>query len=513
MSCGSFVYATLDYDTEATVSFYDTSTVSAADLIKLDCSTQRNRRDIPVSIDHCVYGNHLLVNNFQITRYPTCANGAKAVIFFYATTSCTGTPTFRSDETDVDITDRCLFGSSPDRWSMIFKCENLESQALGKYSFFYAALPRRKSNSFQDPIEYNLEPTDAVVTPYESNFCTVYNPKEPTFLPVDTCLSMEDSHSILVTQRAVCANGKLAWIHTYTDSNCSAGEDMLRAESYSRSQVLAVSMDKHCHPIAARSIAYVCKDHEMKKFEDLPPYKFKDVEPLLLLDRPVNTIKPTPVADLRKVNLQETGNNRQNNWQSVVWDGSKWIKKPQGHPIYLPSKPQGGTIITYNSATCNQDERRYKAPEIKAVDTCILVNRWKGLQVTSRPMCENMTSALVATYSSPGCRPENMKSLGDIPKVYRIGCGDISDIGSMAFWCDGLPADQISPPSNGWAVFKLVAIIIGSMLGFMVLMATVVALILFLNGRKAMADGEPFWERFRNAVLRPFGKKEGMIRL
>lgn len=106
-----------------------------------------------------------------------------------------------------------------------------------------------------------------------------------------------------------------------------------------------------------------------------------------------------------------------------------------------------------------------------------------------------------------------MKSLDDIPKVYMTGCADISDVGSMAFWCDGLAADQIDPPHDRSAVLKLLAIIIGSTFGLMLLMAAILGLVVFVNSKSSAQDGESFWRRFWSAALQPFGKKDGGIQL
>jgi len=56
----------------------------------LDCRAGQPSTDITLPVDHCLWGDYFLVNNFQITSYPTCGNGAKAATYFYETTSCTG---------------------------------------------------------------------------------------------------------------------------------------------------------------------------------------------------------------------------------------------------------------------------------------------------------------------------------------------------------------------------------------------------------------------------------------
>lgn len=181
--CSVTAYA---YNTHAEISLFEASPLSTANLTELSCTNGKFERGLRVNVDHCVYGSYFLVNNFEITRYPTCANGAKAVAFFYATTSCTGTPTFRSDETNEDISKRCLFGSSPGRWSMIFRCDNLESQAVSVRNFIHAELPAMDMDYYRGLLSKS-QPTDGVVTPFTSYDCTIWRPKEPTFLPADTC--------------------------------------------------------------------------------------------------------------------------------------------------------------------------------------------------------------------------------------------------------------------------------------------------------------------------------------
>lgn len=242
----------------------------------------------------------------------------------------------------------------------------------------------------------------------------------------------------------------------------------------------------------------------MRQFSDLPAYKQNCVEPLLLHAAPKAVFaEPEPLNPKPQERIDNTrpGNNRQNNWVSVEWDGSKWRKKEPKTTINLPSKPQGATISPYQGLSCSRPEMNQN----RAVDTCISTSWWKGLKVASRPMCNNMTMALVATYSSSGCRPEKMRSFGNIPRVYQTGCADISDIQSMAFVCDGLPASEIEAGASGWEIFKIFALIFGVLL----LMALLVLLSIFLTGLKLMQNGMSLWEVMR----RPFGTREGEIRL
>jgi hypothetical protein len=241
----------------------------------------------------------------------------------------------------------------------------------------------------------------------------------------------------------------------------------------------------------------------MRMFEDLPPHKPKDVEPLILLDKtpsielpqePQTTKSERPVQGSRPIS-----------WVSVEWDGNDWAKKQpktQGHPIYLPSKPQGGTFMTYISGDCDQDERRYRAPMTKKIDTCIPTINRKGFHLYSSPMCANMTQALVATYSSSNCRPEKMTSLGRVTTEQLTGCADISDINSMAFWCDGVPESEMESPHPGRDLFIVIAFLFGVLLLF----ALVIGLLIFLRDRQ---DGERFWD----VMTRRFGRRDGQIQL
>jgi hypothetical protein len=243
----------------------------------LDCRAGQPSIDITLSVDCCLWGDYFLVNNFQITSYPTCGNGAKAVTYFYETASCTGKPTFRSDEADVELEGSCLFGSSPEKWSMIFRCENLDSQSVSKGNFRQAIPPKYLSNKML-AVKLNFV---GVITLHFAYNCTGNCPKQPTFLLADTCLTLEVGHSLYITEPVIYSDGRTALVQTYNEPNCESpsswlGSDVVSGACYD-------SINKKCHTTDARSVAFKCSEKEIELFEDLPEHKFKDIKPLKVL--------------------------------------------------------------------------------------------------------------------------------------------------------------------------------------------------------------------------------------
>lgn len=85
---------------------------------------------------------------------------------------------------------------------------------------------------------------------------------------------------------------------------------------------------------------------------------------------------------------------------------------------------------------------------------------------------------------------------------------------TLGAWLSGAMvclADQTSSPP-GWLLFKTLAIIFGSIFGFIIFMAAIIALIIYLQSRRSM-QRETFWVQFKNTFLSPFRKKVGAIKL
>jgi hypothetical protein len=281
----------------AKISLFEASTVSkapASTLTDLDCGPQQPSTEVTLPVDNCLWGDYFLVNSFKITTYPQCGNGATAVAFFYSTTSCTGKPTFRSDQQDIQLSDRCLFGSSPEKWSMIFRCSDFNSQAVTNQAFQQAKPPQNIPS-----VPTTRSPTAGVLTPYFSYDCTIYRPKQPTTLPVDTCLTPEVSHSIFISQPAICANGKPAVAQTYDEESCISPHGWLGYDVSSKSHF--ESLDKRCyHFTDFRSIAFVCEESGMRMFGGLPVTREEDVEPLTILALPLPKEEEEPVSEVGK---------------------------------------------------------------------------------------------------------------------------------------------------------------------------------------------------------------------
>jgi hypothetical protein len=86
----AYLYA---YNKEAKISLFELAKFSETSfsINDLDCRAGQQSTDITLAVNTCLWGHYFLVDNFQITSYPACANGAKTVTYFYEATSCTAT--------------------------------------------------------------------------------------------------------------------------------------------------------------------------------------------------------------------------------------------------------------------------------------------------------------------------------------------------------------------------------------------------------------------------------------
>jgi hypothetical protein len=494
------------YNYPAKISLFPASEkviIEAFSLTAQDCGAGKPSTDIILPINTCLWGDYSLVNNFKVTSLPTCANGAIPVTYFYDTTSCTGNPTFRSDEAMLDVADRCLFGSSTPKWSMIFRCENLESQAVAKGYYMQAIPPNYSSLKKPGP-----KASDGVITPHGSYDCTIWKAKEPTFLPADTCLTLDVSHSIFINQPAVCASGKTAVIEAYAEPGCETSIGWLGSDAFSNEY--GPSLDKKCHTTQARSIQFKCHDKDSEMFEDLPPHEHADVKPLVILAPPATTPTQWSETDESVVTPQKpqgyaspTASTKAKHIVHFYPEDRKNLK-PLGDTKAQSTTPQGGKIQPYYLKDCKNDKRS-NTVSVQAVDTCIWTFMYNSMQVVSPAICKNGTQALFAQYSRPGCKPEDMKSIGDIPKVFTEGCADIENINSFAFWCEGLPDSEIGNKGSVGGFVKMILII----LLVVVLMIGLSVLSCCLRGAAMMKQANELWGH----IMAMFGKKEGAIQL
>lgn len=479
------------FNRPAKISLFEPSDVSeASSLTSLDCGAGKPSTDINLPINTCLWGDYSLVNNFKVTSLPTCANGAEPVAYFYSSTTCTGNPTFRSDEAAVDVSEQCLFGSSTPEWSMIFRCERLDSQAVASGSYVQAVPP---NYTMKTP---DTTGSDGIVTPHSSYDCTIWQPKEPTFLPADTCLSFDatgadSGHSVFVNKPATCADGSTAVLESFQEPGCQASEGDNR---HSAEQVF----DKTCYKASIRSMVFRCADKELEMFEDLAPYEHAAVEPLLILPAPP---KPSPQPPTRP-NKAPTRPQIPEGFSNF---GSDAISS---RPV-KPFTPQSGTtqsakVQPYYLADCKTDSRRNNPAEAP-VDTCVWTFMYNSLQVVFPAICANGTQALLATYAHPGCKPEDLLTLGDLPEVYTEGCADIRTIDSYAFICEGLPEKEIGNKGNVGGFLKTVGIIL--LILFLMVALSIVSCC--LKGAAMMKQATEVWGR----LMEKFGRREGAIQL
>jgi hypothetical protein len=355
-------YSPYGYDRPAKVSLFDSSD---------GCAAERPSTDVSLGVNTCLWGDFPLVN-FKVKRTLKCFNGAEPVAYIYPTTTCTGNPSFRSDKQVLDqehpdLWDTCLFFGAPTEWSMIFRCDRLESQAIASGNYLQAIPPNY--DSMKSPI--SAKASDGVVTPYTSFDCTIYKPHEPTYLPADTCLNFSgtEGRSVFIHKPAICANGSAALVESFPEPGCQKSDESdvsVSEDGLSLDKKCVGSWDPH-----VRSMRFRCDDKEMEKFEDLPPHQHAEVEPLIIQEAP--------------------------------------------SPAGVIHKAQGGKIKTYSLADCETDQRPERT-SVKAVDTCVWTFMYKSMEVKDPAICANGTQALFATYSRPGCKPEDLKYLGDLPE-------------------------------------------------------------------------------------------------
>jgi hypothetical protein len=409
---------------------------------------------------------------------------------------------------------------------MIFRCDSLESQAVAK-GYYVQAIPPNY-DSYKKPAQKGPKASDGVVTPHSSYDCTIMKPKEPTFLPTDTCLTAEVSHSIFINQPATCASGKAALVQSFAEPGCKTPISWLGSDAFSNQY--GVSVDKKCHTTQARSIMFHCGDKEMQLFEDLPPREPKEVEPLIILAPPpksvIKHLEPEPVVaiDQQPEGYSKSGVNQHGmKWSKYTATPFRGVHKPavavapqsttpKGGKSRKPTtaftpqsiQPQEGKIQPYYLKDCKNDQRSNTA-SVKAVDTCVWTFMYESMQMKSPAVCANGTQALFATYSRPGCKPEDITSFGELPEVYSEGCADISNIDSFAFWCEGLPSSEIGNKGSVGGLFKVLGIIILAV----VLMIALSILSCCLRGAVMMKQANELWGH----IMGLFGKKEGAIQL
>ncbi|KAH9890181.1 hypothetical protein F4778DRAFT_752895 [Xylariomycetidae sp. FL2044] len=462
-------------DGQATVALYESAKRSSAPGVSYsDCGASAPSVSVHFPVDTCLWGDYYLVNNFKITQYPRCRNGKPPVALFYATTSCTGNPTFRSDSLGGaaavgarEISDRCLFGSSPRQWSMVFRCSGANSQMISTGRYQQAIPPAYDASRRNQPA-----PSGGVVTRYHSFDCTINRPKPPTFLDADVCLKLGAGRSLHVAQPVVCGNGKAAKGVIYSDDECAEWNGFIGNDIYSDGYY--ASIDKKCHSVNARSFQFSCGGGGNKsRFEDLPPHEHKEVEPLRLFDRPV---KPEPEPE---------------------------IPTPDPAP---PSTGRDGGFLVRRQFSCS------KRPDDLAVtvkaDTCLRTFDNRTIIVQTPAHCGNGTKALFATYTGTDCQSQDLDSL----RVTSPNkCYSARRVGSFAFWCDGVsrqPGGSGTPPHGGVSVwitvlFALSMVLLFSTavitLGFMVKGAAMMKLLGALAGK--------FKALFRRR------RREGRIRL
>ena len=478
-------------DRPAKISFFDPLNANKAG--ELDCGTDKESTDLSLAVNTCLWGD-LPIVNFKIDHRPKCGNGADPVAFFYPTTSCTGPSNFRSDESSIyegnhDLEDKCLIFVSPTEWSMIFRCEDFESQAIASSHYMQAIPPNY--NSDESAIFGESSVSAGVITPHGSYDCTIMKPKEPTYLPVDTCLTLEDlwdGRGLFVNKPAICADGTAAVLESFPLPNCEFldenGSDVEREDG--------LSLNKKCYrpQSQARSVRFHCGEKETEMFEDLPPYEHAAVSPLLIVE---TVAKPTPAP------VKTTPN-----WQSLP-NGGSFRKPTSNSDIKTQStKPRGGKIHPYYLSDCETDQRS-ESTSVKAADTCIWTFMYKSIEIPSPAICSNGTQALFATYSRPGCKPEDLKYLGDIPEEFTDSCADISKIDSFAFICEGLPESEIGNKGSVGGFLKFVGIVI--LIVFV--MGALAVLSCCLRGAAMMRQANELWGRMLDA----FKGREGAIQL
>ena len=481
------------YDRPAKISLYDSHSAveASSDPAELDCGEYRRPTIYSLTINTCLWGDFPLTH-FRVTTMPVCASGAQPVAYFFPTISCTGNPSFRSDNQNINqeyhgLHDKCLSLNSPAQWSMIFSCDKLESKATAS-RHHVQAIPYNY-NLNKTPIPTVLKASDAVITPHTSFDCTIWKPKEPTYLPADTCIAFEgrEGRSVFIDKPAICADGSEALLELFREPGCgkelSEGNDGFTGWGGSFVSTKCYSSDS-----LIRSMRFRCGDKEMGMYEDLPPYKHAEVEPLVLHEAPM------PTQDNGEPTL-------------LVDPNSEKVLKPTFGSGISPqsSKPQGGKVESYYVENCKIEEGRSHSVSVRRADTCVWSFMYKSMEVTSPAVCANGTQALFATYSRPGCKSDDLKYLGDIPEEFTDGCADISNIDSFAFICEGLPETEIGNKGSVGGFLKFV----GMVLLILILMIGLSIASCCLRGAAMMKQANELWAR----VMDAFKGREGAIQL
>ena len=135
-------------------------------------------------------------------------------------------------------------------------------------------------------------------------------------------------------------------------------------------------------------------------------------------------------------------------------------------------------------------------------DSCLWAPQYLSLRVTTPEICDNGTMALLATYSRAGCKPENLLSLSELPETYSDGCADIQGIDSIAFICEGLPAEDIGNKGS-----------IGGLVKILLLVLLVMALMTALSVLSCVLKGAAMVNQMKGLWQRTTGQDEGGIQL
>jgi hypothetical protein len=475
------------YDIPAKISLFDSLIVAdPSDPANFECDTPRPSTDISLGTNTCLWGDFPLLR-FKVNSQPKCANGAKPVAYVYPTTSCTGKPSFRFDQSISQEYDNihhmCLFFNTLTEWSMIFRCDELESQAVASGNYVRASPPNHDLN--ETPIA--TKASDGVVTPHSSLDCTIWKPKEPMFLPADTCLTLEgnEGRSVFINKPAMCADGLAAFFESFTGRDCkntSEDDEIILLDGYDLGKTCYGSYTSH-----VRSMRFRCDDKEQEMYKDLPPYQHPEVEPLVLQEAP----QPAPKEEDLVLHV-EPNSDKQRKLAPTSRFGTQ------------STKSQGGKIQPYYLADCETDQRVEKT-SVKAVDTCVWTFMYKSMEIKSPAVCANGTQAMFATYRRPGCKPEELMYFGELPDELDDSCADISNIDSFAFICEGLPESEIGNKGSLGGFLKFVEIV----LLVVVLMIALSVLSCCLRGAAMMRQANELWGK----IMAAFKGKEGAIQL
>ncbi|KAH8650047.1 hypothetical protein BX600DRAFT_474005 [Xylariales sp. PMI_506] len=475
---------------DAKISLYKPATSAKTGSVSyLDCGNTFASIPISLPIDTCLWGDYFLVNNFKITQYPTCGSGAPATALFYEGTSCTGKPTFTSERSGnrsaAEITDRCLFGSSPKQWSVVFRCGNSETQSVQPGRFTQAIPPTYQWSQRNRPV-----PAGGVITPYYSIDCTIYRPKAPTFIDSNVCLTLEPGHSIYISQPAVCKDNKIAQAVAFLDEGCTDRTGVLGSDVFSDRYY--DSIDKKCHTTLARSFAFTCRDasYPLPGFADVPPHEHRDVAPLILLDRPT---APAPTPTSTKL-------------------------APAPAPTSPPSDPgmpkpggQDARLVGYRETKCKMEPGRMGTIATVKVDTCHSTADFGSFRITTAAFCEDGIRAPLELYRGPGCLRE---TLGAVDK-YAQGCVSSEGFDSILFRCartDGPGGDKDKGNEGGGGggggagavatVFFVISLIILSLVAITII-------IFMVRGPVVLKQAGKLFQQLKSR----FGRDEGLIQL